>query len=346
MFKMNAGMGDVVFAPLYELLSKRGVKFEFFHRVENLKVQGTTITEIEIDVQAQLNAALRPEDFVGTFPPNALVGNGYPTWPNRPTRRLLLSYQKPALYESYWGSARSGDTKTLKLTQDFDLVVFGLSIGSVPYVAHELVQANPRWKASVERVKTVATQAFQMWLSEDATKLGGDWQPEAVVGGFVEPFDTWADMPQLSPQEGVSGAATVAYFCNVLQDSPLPASRPDPDWVERQDALVRANVKRFMRRDLRLLWPNFSDDWKLGEYSRANIEPSERYVLSVPGSSKYRIAPDDTGFTNLFAVGDWTACGLNAGCVEAAVSSGMCAANAINTAHGGAEVPIVAWDEP
>ena len=31
-------------------------------------------------------------------------------------------------------------------------------------------------------------------------------------------------------------------------------------------------------------------------------------MLSVPGSSEHRIAPDDTGFANLYAVGDWTAC--------------------------------------
>src|SRR5262249_2062731 len=32
-WKMNAGMGDVVFAPIYEVLRRRGVRFEFFHRL-------------------------------------------------------------------------------------------------------------------------------------------------------------------------------------------------------------------------------------------------------------------------------------------------------------------------
>jgi uncharacterized protein with NAD-binding domain and iron-sulfur cluster len=48
----------------------------------------------------------------------------------------------------------------------------------------------------------------------------------------------------------------------------------------------------------------------------------------------HRIAPDDTGFTNLYAVGDWTACTLNAGCVEAAVISGIEAANGIHRSVG------------
>src|SRR5204863_8541251 len=36
MYKMQAGMGDTVFSPLYEVLSRRGVKFEFFHAVTRL----------------------------------------------------------------------------------------------------------------------------------------------------------------------------------------------------------------------------------------------------------------------------------------------------------------------
>ena len=44
-----------------------------------------------------------------------------------------------------------------------------------------------------------------------------------VVSGFVEPFDTWADMSQLAAQEKVNGSTTVAYFCNVLADAPPPA---------------------------------------------------------------------------------------------------------------------------
>ena len=35
-WKMTAGMGDIVIAPLYQALRKRGVQFEFFHRVDAL----------------------------------------------------------------------------------------------------------------------------------------------------------------------------------------------------------------------------------------------------------------------------------------------------------------------
>jgi uncharacterized protein with NAD-binding domain and iron-sulfur cluster len=248
--------------------------------------------------------------------------------------------------------------------ETFDLVVFGLSIGSVKYVAHELMTESPRWQAAVDNVKTVATQALQLWLSVKPQELGPEWEDDTVVGGFVEPFDTWADMRPLVHQEGPSGAKTIAYFCNVLADPDLPLMRGDPVWVALQKKLVEANARRFVTRDLPVLWPSFSDatglrwDWLVdpagrvgparldAQFWRANVEPSERYVLSVPGSSRYRIAPDDTGFRNLYAVGDWTACKLNAGCVEAAVISGIRAANAINQAHKGPVVDIVGWDEP
>ena len=39
-WKMAAGMGDVVFAPLYQALRGRGVRFEFFHRVDALHLSG------------------------------------------------------------------------------------------------------------------------------------------------------------------------------------------------------------------------------------------------------------------------------------------------------------------
>ncbi len=35
-WKMQAGMGDTIFTPLYQALKQKGVTFRFFHRVEDL----------------------------------------------------------------------------------------------------------------------------------------------------------------------------------------------------------------------------------------------------------------------------------------------------------------------
>jgi len=60
-----------------------------------------------------------------------------------------------------------------------------------------------------------------------------------------------------------------------------------------------------------------------------STDPSDRYVQSPPGSTIHRLRADEAGYQNLFLAGDWTNCGLNAGCIEAAVLSGLQAANAV-----------------
>ncbi len=64
----------------------------------------------------------------------------------------------------------------------------------------------------------------------------------------------------------------------------------------------------------------------------------------MPGSSAYRISPLDVTYDNLTIAGDWTACGLNVGCVEAAVMSGRLAAHAI--AQLPALADIIGYDHP
>jgi uncharacterized protein with NAD-binding domain and iron-sulfur cluster len=71
-------------------------------------------------------------------------------------------------------------------------------------------------------------------------------------------------------------------------------------------------------------------DFKIvSDYFRANINPTERYVQSVAGSTAFRLRANESGLDNVILAGDWTKNGFNAGCVEAAVMSGIQAANAI-----------------
>ena len=65
-------------------------------------------------------------------------------------------------------------------------------------------------------------------------------------------------------------------------------------------------------------------------YYRINIDPSERYVLSVGGSTRCRLKSGESGFANLFLAGDWTHNGLNVGCGESAALSGGQASRAIS----------------
>jgi hypothetical protein len=58
-------MGDAVFAPFYEVLKRRGVRFQFFHRVEQVRLapaerlgkgERPYVEAIEVDVQAEVKA--------------------------------------------------------------------------------------------------------------------------------------------------------------------------------------------------------------------------------------------------------------------------------------------------
>jgi len=80
------------------------------------------------------------------------------------------------------------------------------------------------------------------------------------------------------------------------------------------------------------------------QFWTANVNPSDRYVLSLPGTPKYRISPLDNTYDNLTIAGDWTACGLDTGCVESAVISGRLAAHAISGYPALGE--IVGYDHP
>ena len=62
LWKMRAGMGDVVFAPFYEALRRRGVSFKFFHRLRNVRLaepgklapgEKQYVEALEFDVQAE-----------------------------------------------------------------------------------------------------------------------------------------------------------------------------------------------------------------------------------------------------------------------------------------------------
>ncbi|OYU44838.1 MAG: hypothetical protein CFE44_10735, partial [Burkholderiales bacterium PBB4] len=50
----EAGTGETIIAPLYEVLRKRGVKFEFFHKVESLSLSAdkTSVAAVNFGVQA------------------------------------------------------------------------------------------------------------------------------------------------------------------------------------------------------------------------------------------------------------------------------------------------------
>ncbi len=358
-WRLRAGMGDVIFAPYYEVLRRRGVKFEFFHRLNNVRLASEAelqpgerpfVTGLDFDVQAKIKGG-------GEYAPLIEV-KGRPCWPATPDLGQLEEGERFAAegwdFESHWDT-RHVEKKSIEVVKDFDFVVLGLSVATLPYVCGEILARDPRWRAMVENVKTTATQAFQIWLKQDLRELG--WTAPNFLGSAnTKPFNAWCDLAHTIPEEDWSQPPrTVLYFCAALAEPPPPSGEHDPDHQASSHEQVRLNALSYLRETGCQIWPGAYDArgdfrWDLlasgdaagstqfldGEsrfstqYWTANINPSDRYVLAVPGSAKYRISPLDMSYDNLTIAGDWTDCGLNEGCVEAAVISGRLAAHALS----------------
>ncbi len=59
-------------------------------------------------------------------------------------------------------------------------------------------------------------------------------------------------------------------------------------------------------------------------------------MLAIPGSTRHRLAADESGYRNLFLCGDWTRTRIDSGSVEAATLSAIACAAAVLAARDGA----------
>jgi uncharacterized protein with NAD-binding domain and iron-sulfur cluster len=352
MWKMQAGMGDIVFAPLYLEMTKQGVDVRFFQRVRSLELTADKTAVERVWLQPQLELA-------GANYKPLFDCNGIECWPSEPDWgqvkdpddvKARLAAQATTLEDEDYDSLLPEES--LELGTDFDVVILAASVASVAKICPDLAAdtGNPGFHRMLQHSHTVVTQAFQLWLADTPQELGwrDEWGPDPITTAYVEPFDTYSSMDQLIRQEHVKGpqgdpAGHVAYFCGPL---------PDVDAPDRQTAAASARRYALAHIDkyLRLFWPNAYDEyghfrWELlcddrhgvvgrprfdWQYCRANHTGSERYVSTRAGTVKHRLAPDQSGYDNLFLAGDWTRNGIDGGCVEAAVISGMLAAFALS----------------
>ena len=362
-YAFAAGTGETVIAPFYEVLLKRGVKFQFFSKVTSLNLSGdkTQIASVDIDLQATLNVA----HYAPLMDP---APKGLPSWPPEPNYDQLVqgAAMKAARVdlESWWTPWQPVGTQTLVAGQDYDRLVFALSVGAVPFVCPQLVTRSKAWSSMVQALPTVQTQAFQIWLSKSMTDLG--WSvpmtghDTALSDTYMRPLDGHCEMHHLLPREGWPAnnmPKSLWYFCDEMPQLEIPPPFCDTGYPARMKASVAATAIDFLNVAIGPLMPLATNsathgagaplalDYSLlvdtrtspgsgearfaSQFWRANIDPTERYVTSPPTSTQFRLAPWQTGFTNLTIAGDWTYTGLNVGSVECAVMSGRLASFAI-----------------
>lgn len=337
-WKMRHGMGDAVFEPLYTLLRQRGVKFVFFTRITQLELSAdnTQIDAIHFDKQVDL--------LVDDYDP-LVEYKGTKVWPSKPRFEQIVGgkaleqdwdYSNLETPSSRWPPVKGGSP--LQRETDFDEVVLGLSLGALRTVCDPLSKRLPDWERMLDKVATVPTLSCQMWFNKTMPHLG--WTPSniPVITNYEQRFNTIADMSFLLPDEDTPGrgAQAIAYFCGPLDSALIPPSATQ----QQADLLVQELAAAWMHEHLSVIMSRASPatlvDFSKGtadpfstQFFRANFTPSEQYVLSLPGTAVHRLHAADSKVTNLFLAGDWTRNGLNAGCVEAAVISGVQAARAI-----------------
>lgn len=349
-YRFAAGTADTCYAPIHEVLRARGVDVRFFSRVERLELGADgRIASVRIAEQAEV---------VGGGPYEPLVDvDGLPCWPLEPRWEQLVDgdwlREHDADFEWPSQALRERERQIeLRDGVDYDDVVLGISIAALEPICGELVDRFPAWAEALNKVRTVRTQSVQLWLSERATQLGF---PEDVMQltpwrfDRTSPLNVWGDFSELIPWEHwpAGGApASLAYFTSTMPDGPQFEDQ------EEANAWVLDSARSMLERGLPVILPgtragNDGFRWDLlvdpdadGEagparlatqWIRANVLPTERYVLSVAGSSRYRLAVHDpvAGPTNLYLAGDWTSCTLDCGCMEAATMSGMLCSNAL-----------------
>jgi uncharacterized protein with NAD-binding domain and iron-sulfur cluster len=318
-YKMNAGMGEVVFVPLHHALEARGVQFRFHDEVTAIRsatdADGLHVAEIDV---VQKGIGLAASDLF-TQETVSLSGG---------TSATLDAWADPAPT-----SLATAPVTTLVKGVDFDVAVLGISVGALPPICADLAAADPAFAAMLE-LQTVATQSIQLWLDADLPTLGWTGSPSAGAVSFERPFQSWLDMSQVLDREVWVGTKprSVAYFSDEYQ--------PD-ETGQPPDEVVFGRLESFVTNHLPSLLPGFTLDHLHApagvygvdrltrQYWRANLDASNRYVICGVGTNGLRLAPDGTAFRNLALAGDWVRTHLNTGCLEAATTAGFGAADAI-----------------
>jgi uncharacterized protein with NAD-binding domain and iron-sulfur cluster len=352
-YLLKATMGELLFAPFYQVLTRRDVKFEFFTKVEHigLSQDKASIEFIDTTIQATTHSG-------GPYDPLIWIGadGTIPSWPSHPDYCQLVQGQylrdQRIDLESAWTKWPGVSSRRLVRGDHFDDVVLGIGVGAFPTICKDLICHRQSWREMVDGVKTTATVAFQAWTTVCTRDLG--CEPRTALSGFVLPLDTWADLSLMLPLEKWPQPPPkgLAYFVGSLVDD--PAAPPPPSCEHSYPARLLVQQRRRMlhwvKNNLHFLWPNIRGNggairWErffdyrayapptqrrfFAQYPRVNINPSDRYVLSVPGSVFKRMEAGKSGVDNLFLAGDWVRTGINAGCVEASVMAGRAAAAAI-----------------
>jgi len=364
-WKTKAGTGGTLIAPAYQVLKARGVNFKFFHRVKKINYSsGKNIEEFTVVEQVKLAKGLTEYNPLITVNnlvdwPNApLLDQIDPEWADKITAGKVD-------LESSWADWTDYKSHTLKLGEDFDQIVLGIPVAALKSICSDIIEKNESWKSMVDKIPTTQTFGVQLWIKPTVEEMGfngPDWglrttdEPNSV--NYANLLYSWTDMTQILAEEDWPASnkpGDLAYFTGTMDDAsdPLPSSN-DHAFPKTQYDRVFNFTKGWLAEymgwffpkatpannpkglDLNLLCdpdngtiPIPGDELYDRQYFCPNIDATNRYTLAWPGTDKYRLKADESGYDNLFFTGDWTNFGLNVGHMEGTCVSGIRGAIAV-----------------
>ncbi len=225
-----------------------------------------------------------------------------------------------------------------------------------------------KWRKAAGTMQSTQVMSAQLWFSKSIEELGFDREKWGVnheycaqnVVSYSYPVFSFLDQSQFLKSENWPSSRlprSVIAFTN---------SMPDYDSSDNPDSSVNlvhyTRVEETMRQ---WLWDNMGwffpasesrgapqginwDDLTgksvkdspvekfASQFFMNTLNPSDRYVNAPPYAEGQnpRIAPDQSGFSNMVCAGDWTDYGYNFGYMEGTIVSGKLASQAVCRSYG------------
>ncbi|MEM6687560.1 MAG: hypothetical protein AAF617_17415, partial [Bacteroidota bacterium] len=362
-WKFKAGTADTMITPIYLVLKNRGVKFKFFNKVEQVHYSNTgSIEKISMAEQVTLkDGTYNPTyEFKGIE-----VWPGEPLYDQIVDEEAKKLKEGDYDLEEAWCGWENARQLTLEKGTDFDYAVLGIPIdvlGGDEGICKEIIANNEAWNNMYTHVKSIPTMGMQLWIKPTLKELGmnlQDWGfPEGSLPNLVtyaDPQYSYIDMSQVMPFEDWNEdnkPGVLIYYTGSFLDPEVVPPYSDHNYPHQQKERVMRISEQWLRDKMGWFFPNATtleypegmkfdviydfgknattDYGKLQtQFFRANVNPTDRYTLSLPGTNKYRLKTHETGFDNLVITGDWINFGVNVGYYEGAIVSGLQAGQAI-----------------
>ena len=357
----QAGLGDAIFAPIYEVLKKRGVNFKFFHKVEELSLSSINSNFVE-QIRMTKQVDLVSEEY------DPLINvKGLPSWPNEPKYEEIEQQQADLLQEhhidleSFWSNWSTVYEENfghlppeviLRRGEDFDIIVYGIPVDSLSHLCADLLEKSPSLSATNENIVRIPSLQVQLWGNFDLH----DWEDpkEQFQYRLLDPLKEkilyiiyqndgvvkTEDWKNVKPEH----LLYIPFIYNLEEIQDRNYSSFPEEQIEKAKQFAMQNVLRVLEN---ISLNSFQDgvfDWTLltdpmnrtgverfdSQYVRLNISPSDRLTQIRTNTSRYRIKTNSAGFDNIYFTGDWIQSGLNYGSIESVVTAGLLTSKAIS----------------